>query len=356
MSKTIYYVHPMHHDVSFKFVAKEHIKMLKEKYTVYEIPSLSFYQFTPFRYPISIVHPFFYSMWYWGKIEFSFFETYRTKVSAVLGVEVADTNKIAEKYINYANNYADAIILNSQWSINAFINSGLKVPTYKVVHNFNPRLLANDKELEIDKHVSYIEKIKNEKKIKLIFISLWHSDFRKGADIFHEIAKKLQKERDDIYFLVKSGMPKNDFNDLKMFNVTGVVSFDNIVKMYRISDLYLLTSRGGSFELNGLEAFISKIPAIATKGGAWEEYFPPKLNNLLIDSCNFPEVLPGNPIHIGQGVEMCIDKAVNKILEVLDNYDNYKAKIEENYSFWLENFSYQNVKKQLINVVEKYIK
>ncbi len=51
MQKTIYYVYPQHHDVSFKFVAKEHIKMLKEKYTVYEIPALSFYQFTPFRYP-----------------------------------------------------------------------------------------------------------------------------------------------------------------------------------------------------------------------------------------------------------------------------------------------------------------
>ena len=50
---------------------------------------------------------------------------------------------------------------------------------------------------------------------------------------------------------------------------------------------------------------------------------------------------------------MCMDKAIDKILEVLDKIDEYKARIEENYNFWLENFSYNTVKKQLLNAVEK---
>jgi len=50
---------------------------------------------------------------------------------------------------------------------------------------------------------------------------------------------------------------------------------------------------------------------------------------------------------------MCMDKAIDKILEVIDKLDEYKAKIEENYNFWLENFSYNAVKKQLFNAVEK---
>jgi Glycosyltransferase len=307
--------------------------MLREKYTVYEIPALSFYQFTPFKYPISIIHPFFYSMWHWGNIEFSFFEQYRSRVSQIIGVEVADSDRIAEKYVEYGNNYADKIIVNSEWSKNAFVNSGLKIPIFKVVHNFNSRLLAKDEELKVDDQVKYIEKVKNEKKIKLVMISLWHSDFRKGADLFHVIAKEIQKERNDVYFLVKSGGPRTDFQDLKMFNLTGNTDFDNIVKMYRISDLYLLTSRGGSFELNGLEAFISKIPTIATKGGAWEEYFPSQLKDLLVDSCNYPTVLPGNPIHVGNGVEICINDAIDKILEVIDKLDEYKAKLKRIITF-----------------------
>jgi Glycosyltransferase len=290
-------------------------------------------------------------MWHWGNIEFSFFEQYRSRVSQIIGVEVADSDRIAEKYVEYGNNYADKIVVNSEWSKNAFVNSGLKIPIFKVVHNFNERLLAKDEELKVDDQVKYIEKVKNEKKIKLVMISLWHSDFRKGADLFHVIAKEIQKERNDVYFLVKSGGPRTDFQDLKMFNLTGNTDFDNIVKMYRISDLYLLTSRGGSFELNGLEAFVSKIPVIATKGGAWEEYFPNALKDLLVDSCNYPTVLPGNPIHIGKGVEMCINDTVDKILEVIDKLDEYKAKIEEKYNFWIDNFSYNVVKKQLFNVL-----
>ena len=352
MQKPIYYVYPQHHDVSFKFVAREHIKMLKEKYLVYEIPALSFYQFTPFRNPISIIHPFFYSMWKWTNVEFSFFKKYRSKVSEIIGVEVADSDKISEKFVDYANNLADKIIVNSEWSKNAFKNSGLKIPIYKVVHNFNERLLADDNELKVDDQLKYIEKVKKEKKIKLIMISLWHSDFRKGADLFHVIAKEIQKERDDIYFLVKSGGARTDFKDIKMFNLTGNTDFDNIIKMYRISDLYLLTSRGGSFELNGLEAFVSKIPTIATKDGAWKEYFPNELKDLLVEPCDRPTVLPNNSIHIGQGVQMCINEAVEKILNVLDNYDKYKSKIEENYNFWKENFSYETVKKQLFNTLE----
>ncbi len=49
-----------------------------------------------------------------------------------------------------------------------------------------------------------------------------------------------------------------------------------------------------------LRHLFPKIPTIATKGGAWEEYFPSELKDLLVDSCNSPVVLPGNPIHIGK--------------------------------------------------------
>ena len=75
------------------------------------------------------------------------------------------------------------------------------------------------------------------------------------------------------------------------------------------------------------------------------------MKDLLVDSCDFPTVFPGNPIHIGQGIEICTDKAVDKILEVIDKLDEYKAKIQENYNFWIENFSYNVVKKQLFNVL-----
>jgi len=107
-------------------------------------------------------------MWHWGNVEFSFFEQYRSKVSQIIGVEVADSDRISEKFIDYANNYADRLIGNSEWTLNAFKNSGLKIPIFKVVHNFNERLLAKNDELKVDEQVKYIEKVKKEKNIKLV--------------------------------------------------------------------------------------------------------------------------------------------------------------------------------------------
>ncbi len=99
---TIYYVYPQHHDVSFRFVARQYIEMIRESMKsgqrLYEIPELNFYMFTPVGHPLSIVHPFFYSMYHWSKVEFTFFEKYRSQVSSLIGVEVADTDQISGEY------------------------------------------------------------------------------------------------------------------------------------------------------------------------------------------------------------------------------------------------------------------
>ncbi|MCY0851053.1 glycosyltransferase [Sulfuracidifex metallicus] len=349
----IYYVYPMHHDVSFKFVAQEHIKMLKSEYTVYDIPELNFYQFTPYGNPLTLIHPFFYGMVNWNDVQWSFFKMYRAKVSKIVGVEVADSDKIAEKYIEIANSWADELVVNSKWSYNAYINSGLKIPISIVPHNYDERLIASDDQLKVSTEIKKIEEIKNEKKIKIILFFAWHSAYRKGDDLFQKIARQIQKERDDVYFIVKSPMPRSELNDLRLFNITGVIPFDDIVKMYRISDLLLMPSRGGSFELNGLEALVSGTPVVASDEGPWTEYFPPSLKHFLAKTENHPVVLPGNPIHIGKGVEISVDNAIEKTLRILNNVDEEKAKVKDEINFFRENYSFDTVKRKLLEVVEK---
>ncbi|QJF12344.1 putative glycosyltransferase [Acidianus rod-shaped virus 3] len=345
----------MHHDVSFKFVALEHIKMLKSEYTVYDIPELNFYQFTPYGKPLTFIHPFFYGMVNWNDVQWSFFKMYRSKVSKIIGIEVADSDKIAEKYIDIANSWADALIVNSKWSYNAYINSGLKIPIFVVPHNYDPKLEVSDDQLKVSPEIKKIEEIKNEKKIKIILFFAWHSAYRKGDDLFQKIARQIQKERNDIYFIVKSPMPRQDLNDLKLFNITGVIPFDDIVKMYRIADVLLLPSRGGSFELNGLEALVSGTPVIAPDEGPWTEYFPPSLKYLLAKTVNHPIVLPGNPIHIGQGVEISIDDAVEKTLKILDNIEEEKAKVKNEIDFFHKNYSFDAVKRKLLDVTSTFV-
>jgi glycosyltransferase involved in cell wall biosynthesis len=277
---------------------------------------------------------------------------YRARVHALLGVEVADTDEIAKEWIDIANEYADALIVNSKWSYDAFTRSGAKVPVYVVYHAYNPALEQEVDFSKVDKEIQLIKKLKDEKKFKLMFISLWHSDYRKGADLFYTIASRIQKERNDVYFLVKSAVPRSDFRDLRMFNVTGIVPFQDMVAMYKLADVYLLPSRGGSFELNCLEALVAGVPCVSTEGGAWEEFYDEHTRHLLVKSRDRPVVLPGNRIHVGRGVEMDVDSAVEKVLAVLDNLSEEKAKVRASLDYLREKFSYDAVREQIINVVE----
>ncbi len=353
-AREIYYVYPQHHDVSFKFVAQQYIGMLRTQYVVREIPELNYYMFTPYRDPISIVHPFFYSMYEWRQFEYSFFDQYRAKLHALLGVEVADTDKIASQWADIANDYADALIVNSMWSYNAFVRSGIKIPVHVVYHAYDPALTEDINFASINKEIQYIKKLKDERKFKLVMVSLWHSDYRKGVDLFHEIALRLQKERGDVYFLVKSAIPRADFHDLRMFNVTGMIPFEDMIALYKMSDVYLLPSRGGSFELNCLESLVAGVPCISTIGGAWEEFYDNNTKHLLVKPRDYPIVLRGNKIHVGHGVEMDPDCAFEKVLTVLDNVSEEKEKVHKSADYLRKKFSYDAVRAQIIDVVEKY--
>ncbi len=353
-TREIYYVYPQHHDVSFKFVALQYISMLRSQYIVREIPELNYYMFTPYHYPISIVHPFFYSMYQWREFEYSFFDQYRAKLHALIGVEVADSDRIAKQWIDITNDYADALIVNSAWSYNAYARSGIKIPVHVVYHAYDPALEKDVNFSHVDKEIQYIKRLKDERKFKLVFISLWHSDYRKGADLFHEIALRLQKERDDVYFLVKSAIPRTDFHDLRMFNVTGMIPFSDMVALYKIAAVYLLPSRGGSFELNCLESLVAGVPCVATIGGAWEEFYDNNTRHLLVKARDYPIVLQGNKIHVGHGVEMDPDCAFEKVLTVLDNVGEEKEKVRKSADYLREKFSYDAVRSQLLSVIKKY--
>ncbi len=356
---TIYYVYPQHHDVSFRFVARQYVGMLRESLKsnqrLYEIPELNFYMFTPSRSPLSIIHPFFYSMYHWKAVEFSFFEKYRAQVSSLLGIEVADTDQISSEYIGRANDYADAMIVNSEWSRNAFMKSGLLVPIHVVSHAYDPLLEEGADFESTNKQIQFIKKLKDEKHFRLIMTSLWHSDYRKGADLFREIALRLQKERDDVYFLVKSAIPRVDMKDVRMLNVTGIVPFTDMIAMYRLSDAYLLPSRGGSFELNCLEALVTGIPCISTEGGAWDEFYDENTRHLLVKSRDHPIVLQGNRIHVGRGVEMDVEDAVSKLHVILDRLDEEREKVKASHEYLRRKYGYTSVKRELWNVVEKYM-
>jgi intein/homing endonuclease/glycosyltransferase involved in cell wall biosynthesis len=100
---------------------------------------------------------------------------------------------------------------------------------------------------------------------------------------------------------------------------------------------------------NGLEAIARLVPTIAARGGSWEDYLPPWA---LVESRQCPYVLKDNPIHDGRGVEVIVEKAVDKAHVILDNLDEYRARLAE----WRERvlkqrFEWSVIAKRLYSII-----
>ncbi|HDO19421.1 MAG TPA: hypothetical protein ENG74_01710, partial [Thermoplasmatales archaeon] len=101
---------------------------------------------------------------------------------------------------------------------------------------------------------------------------------------------------------------------------------------------------------NGIEALARGEIVIAPKGGSWEEYMP---EWGLIDSKPCPYVLKDSPIHVGKGMQIDVEKAVDVACDVLDNLDEYKARVQEYRKVLEERFTWEKVAEKLAIILEE---
>jgi len=357
-TKPIYYVYPISKWVSFRFIAEQHVRELRKQYNVITADEKSFTTIalvaTVSTNPLFFLHPFFYP-----------FEVYKKKVldkthirAQIIAVDVSDSDRISEYAVN-ALNYAEAIIVPSNFSRNALISSGVEKPVYVVPHGCTKEFLTSPK-LQ-PKKFTELHKYKVKHNKKLIQCWLLHSGYRKGEDLLYEIFNKLVSERDDVALVVRRPLSidvyesKIAIENLEPKFRINVSFLDDlsIIELMDICDVYLLTSRGGGFEHPALQALARKKIVFGAKGGAWEDFLP---DFCLIPSVKSGTVLPNNPIHIGCGVEMLTDKAVDILHQALDNFDDWKSRIEQYVqSVIVPNYEWSVIGKKLIEITKKHL-
>ena len=319
----IWYVYPLWHRVSFSLVGQKHVQYLRKYFRVEEIDELAFPHITPHSKPIVFVNPYFYCM-----LRASRFISRKLHLyGALIGIDVADSDHITNLAVSMTN-YATAMVTHSNFCKQAFLRSGVTVPVYVVPHGLDPEWYT--KPLSNGVYFNEIAKLKREKKMKIILFFLWHSGFRKGVDLVIEWYKRLKKERKDVIIVLKTWIPNaieaKQLAPYGCIHIYGWLTEEQKMELFDLADLYPLFSRGGGFEMNGLEALARETVVIAPKGGSWEDYMP---SWGLVESKRCPIVLKDNPIHDGGGVEILIEKAVDKAHVILDNLDDYKARVRE---------------------------
>ena len=336
MSSPLYYVYPMWHTVSFTLVAKKHIEYLtKLGVKVYEVDELAFPNLVPHTRPVALVHPMFYCLHRVLQIRGKYFSWWRSKYRALIGIDVADSDRISQLAVNIAN-LCDACIVPSNFAREVYIKSGVKVPVYRVPHGVDPdwytmpNIWESAPARSIHPAILQIFLYKVRKQKKIILFWLWHSGERKGWTEVREFYARLRKERNDVVLVLKTGIPNpaeyQQVMHLGAINIYGWLSEYDKMALYDLADLVLVFSRGGGFELNALEALARGVPTLTTDWGCFLDYVPDFLR------CKRGKkvvVLPGNQIHVGYGYAVDVEDAVNKAHQILDNLDEYRAKVLE---------------------------
>jgi len=319
---SLWYVYPMWHTVSFTLIARKHIEYMKKYVHIEEVDELAFPHITPHSKPVVFIHPFYYCM-----IRASKFISRKLHMyTALIGIDVADSDHISNLAVSITN-YAKAIVVPSSYAKRVYEKSGVRVPVYVVPHGLDVEWYHKPKTI---KYFHDLHKLKQEKKLHLLLYYLWHSPYRKGFDLVYEFYKRLKKERKDVMLVFKTrtsdGKEAKLMRQLGVIHIYGWLTEEQKIELYDLCDIYPLFSRGGGFEHNGLEALVRGEVVLAAKEGSWTEYLP---SFSLVDCKPCPYVLKDNPIHDGRGVEVIVEKAVDKAHEILDNLEEYKAKVRE---------------------------
>lgn len=343
----LWYVYPLWHRVSFTLIAQKHIEYLRKHIRVEEIDELAFPHITPHSKPVVFIHPFFFNMIRASKFIARKLHLY----GAIIGIDVADSDHISNLAVSMTN-YAHCMIVPSNYAKRVYEQSGVTVPVHVIPHGLDQYWFTRPKQI---KYFQDLYHLKQKHNLKLLLYYLWHSSYRKGYDLVREFYKRLRRERKDVVLVFKThtqdGREVYEMRRLGVIHIYGWLTEDQQIELYDLADIYLLFSRGGGFEKNGLEALVRGEVVLAARGGSWEEYLP---KWMLVESKTCPYVLKDNPIHDGKGVEVIIEKALDKIHVILDDLEEYRAKVRE----WIVNyvrkrFTWDIIAKNLLNIYLK---
>lgn len=343
-------VYPMWHRVSFSLIAERHVEQLRKYFKLYTIDERVLNILSPATNPLLIIHPYFYPMSRYAK----HIERLLARVRGIIGIDVADSDRISNVAVSMTH-YAECMIVPSKWSKEAYVRSGVKVPVHILPHGLDQSWYTDPPRVQF--FMNLLD-LKRKHGLKYLLYFCWHSEYRKGLDLVLETYKILRRERKDIVLIAKfmshDGYPHMVIRSLGGIIISGWLSEEQKRELYDIADIYLLFSRGGAFEHNGLEALARNNIVLAAEKGAWTEYLP---QFSLLPCRPTRWVLKDNPIHCGGGVEVIVEKAVDKICEIADNLDDYKARVKEYVNAYVKDrFNWVRIGRELADIVRRYLK
>lgn len=375
MKRLGYYSYPTHHTVSFSLIAQSHIRHLRLLGAeIYEVPEIALPFFRPVRRSPLVIHPLLYIGFsvlnvrlnlckaaYWQEAETKLaddLDSWLSSFSKVVGVDVADSDRISELAVRLTE-MCDAVVVPSTSSREAYVSSGVRVPVHVVPHGVEdswidaPNYWQTAPVERVPSQLLSLYTLKRSLGLKLITFFLWHSEERKGWPEVAAAYTSLANTRKDVALVIVTMTPAphlfRQLGGKLAVNLHGFFDEEAKRAIYDLSDVVLVLSRGGGFELCALEALARGVPVVTGDWGPFTDYVPREMR---VPARARVPVFKGNLFHTGLGSVADVAAVVEKVIDVLDNRGWY---VELAHS-WVENvvrpkFTWRAVTRRLADLL-----
>lgn len=181
-----------------------------------------------------------------------------------------------KKLFTRLNREKTIFVTPSEWLKGLVEESFLKKYRVEVINNG----VEKSNFLHVDRNTLKKEfNLPLDKKI-VLFVAVDPSDERKG---FKYILDILEKADDNIMFV--SMGKKMDISNHRLIQLGSISNRDDIYKVYRASDIFVIPSMDDNFPTTVLEAFANGIPVIGFESGGIKEQIVNGENGYLIKKC-----------------------------------------------------------------------
>lgn len=261
---------------------------------------------------IALVHPLFYFV-NWSGVSFDQVMTVlQQRHDLVYGFEVGDTDAISDRFVQWANHPAiKGIMLPSQFSMDAFRNSGVTASLKKIPHGVD--MEASDNTFD------YLQERPGP---KILFFA-GADDRRKGLNLL----LKISPDFPDCTFVIKisqhGGQVRFRSNNKNLMPIRDWLSPAALASLYSNCDVFLALHRGGAFELHCLEALAYGLPVLAPNYGAVLDYLTEQ-NATLIEGHLERRFFRARNDHSGLEFRCDVRDAIDKLKTVLLELDEHK--------------------------------
>lgn len=269
----------------------------------------------------------------------------RKMTERMFGYTPWETTKVPLSWIARMN-AMEAMFTTCQQNVQAFKDSGVKVPVYVYHHGVDAKVFP------------FIERDDNDP--VWVFGTYGRLSLRKGTDLVIKAFKEEFRHEKDVALVLKSTEPyiqAKNLNDNRIIVIGEVYSRQQQLDLMKNMDVFLFPSRGEGFGLPAIEAMSTGLPTIMTNWSGLKD-FGNHDDTMLLDF----EMRPATNFTESIYREGCGDWAEPNYQQMMSfmrwTYENRKEaramgkKVSERIQ---KEWSWEKVTKQFITILDKII-